>query len=377
MTNAYYISGHGLENHPQAVPSFVVPPGCVIVVLAHKGEVVPAQTGTMAKLCSFHSGVLKNPLEFTAELTATFLPWGALAFYKEGDVCPNFVYDLEACYNKEKGDFRCERFGSGVLSVDLLKIHGCERLGATIDTLKKFEVEGDSEMFYGVGDTTSIEAYYDHFIDKVIYLIGEMYVASIYPAKQYIIARLNTPAGRAAIRQVFEEADDLFAVGGAPVSGNATLEKAIKTAQSYIRSVGSLKITQQSLCQLVPGVYYNFVCRTDPDMLGSADKLYIPNSAVSRLRYVRDPTKSFNVTSSSALQRNHMRSHITESFLHRKAAIRNYYEGKSFRKDRAKRNFSHFASVKEVSHRNTRKSAAASSAVNRRSSKKGGRRRHR
>lgn len=360
MTNAYYISGHGFETHPRTSSSFKVPPGCVIAVLAHKGESVPAATGTMQKICSTHIGILKNPLTFTAELTETFLPWGAMAFFKEGDRCPNFVYDLNACYSSKVLPYRCERFGAGIINIESLQAISCPRYGLAIDSLYSFDVIGGEKAFFGEPDTTSIETYYDHYINKVIYIVGDMYSISILPTPASVIATLNSPAGRAVISKVFEDVDEQSTINETIADmDKVVLENAIKAAKNFLKANLAIKVTQEYLCSAFPGVYYNFVCRTDPVLPeGNALFHYMPN--ISTFRHVRNPNL-VSYRSATVAQRNHIRSHISEALLHRRPAIRNYYkeqlEGKKSRKTRAKRNFSHYSMVKQVSHRATRRNS--------------------
>jgi hypothetical protein len=359
MTKAYYISGHGLESHPRT-SSFKVPPGCVIAVLAHKGELISAATGTMQKICSTHAGILKNPLAFTAELTEAFLPWGAMAFYKEGDICPNFMYNLDACYSPEDEPYNCELFGAGIIDIDSLQAISCPRYGLAIDSLYTFDVIGGEEAFFGEQDTTSFETYYDHYINKVINIIGEMYSISILPTPSSVISTLNLPAGRAAVFKVFEDLDEQSTIDGTIADvDSVVLENAIKAAKNFLKANLAIWVSQKHLCRVYPGVYYNFVCRVDPTLPeGNALFHSIPN--ISTFHNVRNPNL-VSYRSATVAQRNHIRSHISEALLHRRPAIRNYYkeqlEGKKSRKTRAKRNFSHYSMVKQVSHRSTRRSS--------------------
>lgn len=341
---AYYISGHG-EDHDPGMPTFIVPPGCTIVVLAHRGESVYSQTGTMAKFCSLHSGVIKNPLMFAGDLAEAFLPWGSLAFYKEGDICPNFSYLLRACYDHEE-QLRCERFGSGVLDFDLIKKDACDAMGASIDSLLSYyfglEVFEESEKF---GD--DLGAFFEAQVQRVVAAVKEQFTFSVYPNPQWVARKLATPEARTAILDVYTTVADSNSTDET-IFDSSTFEKAFKAANTYLESQYNSYVTQHYLCSRLSGVFYNFVCRAEEGV----DPLFTLNRNITSLRSVRDPNISW--ISATDAQRTQMRSHLTE-LIQRKPAIRNLYEGKKYRSTRSRRNLSHLASVKSVSHRSTRR----------------------
>lgn len=349
---AYYISGHG-EDHDSVMPTFVVPPGCTIVVLAHRGESIYSQSGTMAKFCSLHPGVIKNPLMFAGDLAEAFRPWGSLAFYKEGDICPNFSYILRACYEDE-GITRCERFGSGILDFDLIKKDACDAMGASIDSLSSYyfgtEVFDESERF---GD--DLGAFFEAQVQRVVAAVKEQFLFSVFPPPQWVAQKLSTPEAQAAITAVYTTIFDNDSPDES-IFDDSAFEKAFKAALIHLESLYGNDVTQHYLCSRLSGVFYNFVCREENDV----DPLFKLNTNITSIRSVRDPNISWATATNG--QRTQMRSHLME-LIQRKPAIRNLYEGKKYRSTRSKRrNLSHLAAVKSVSHRSSRRS------------KKGGRR---
>lgn len=353
---AYYISGHGNDHDPDT-PTFIVPPGCTIVVLAHRGQSTYSESGIMAKFCSLHPGVIKNPQLFAGELAEAFRPWGSLAFYKEGDICPNFSYLLRACYDNEEHDeedLRCERFGSGVLDFDLIKKDACDAMGASIDSLLSYyfgmEVFEESEKY-----SDDLGAFFDAQVQRVVTAVKEQFIFSVYPNPEWVARKLDTPEARAVIRDVYTTVSDSNSTEET-IFDSSTFEKAFNAAHKHLESLYDSNVTQEYLCSRLSGVFYNFVCRGETGV----NPLFKLDENISSIRSVRDPNISWATATNR--QRTQMRSHLAE-LLQRKPAIRNLYEGKKYRSTRSKRrNLSHLAAVKSVSHRSSRRS------------KKGGRR---
>jgi len=358
-TKAYYIAGHGSDHHP-AIPTFVVPPGCTIVVLAHRGQAILTTPGKgiMTKFCSLHPGIVKNPITFNGELTAAFLPWGSLAFYQEGDICPNFLYELRACYGTiddptSEIPFRCERYGSGVLDLDLIHENGCKALGDTIDTLEDIDI--GLLAFDESEHMDDLDMFFDAQVNRIVAKTEAQFQYSVYPSLEWVKYKINSPEAKSLIRKVYT---DIFKKKSPDetIFDNSAYQKAFTAALDYLDSkYDSNDMTQKRLCSWRPGVYYNFVCRMD-----EAGNIYTLLPSITRAKTVRDPNISW--ASASKEQKNLMKNHLSEALLRRKPAIRNLYEGKKFRYTRStRRNFNHLSTVK---------SARATARKNRGSSKK-------
>jgi len=213
---AYWISGHGLD--PESGETFTVPAGCTIVVKATPGESTYIPEKLLRKLCKSNPKKLKNPLHYIPYIIKQF---GSVIIYKEGEECPNFEYTLKNCFpgeiNNVKDNYAlCSKFGSGVMD---------------IDRISKFKRNCTDAYI----DTSSINC-----ITDVIDTILSLYKNSVYPTIEELEQIIS------------EDSKYLLTLRGTYID----LQKRVfETINPYTF------IKQEDLCNKLPGVYYNFVCR--------------------------------------------------------------------------------------------------------------------
>jgi hypothetical protein len=213
---AYWISGHGLD--PTSGDTFIVPAGCTIVVKATPGESSYIPDKVLQTLCKSNPKKLKNPLHYIPYIIKKF---GSVVIYEEGEECPNFEYTLKNCFpgeiNNVKDDYAlCSEFGSGVMD---------------IDRISKFRRNCTSAYI----DTSSINC-----ITDVIDTILSLYKNSVYPTIEELEQIIS------------EDSKYLLTLRGTYIH----LQKRVfETINPYTF------IKQEDLCNKLPGVYYNFVCR--------------------------------------------------------------------------------------------------------------------
>ena len=198
-TKVYTIGGHG----DNGTKRFIVPKGCTIVVREHTGNPAYDFTKDINKLCKFDTDTLTNPVKNSDALHTAY---GSVAIYPAGSKCPNFNYYILGCYKYEDGN-RCPKFRSGVIDVRKAK-HANECLSDT-----------------GTFNPNGLE------LDEYL---AENYKYSAWPTGDEafsIIRRLRSLFNHETDNQFMNKLESLFT------------------------------ITQEDLCHLLPGVYYNFVCR--------------------------------------------------------------------------------------------------------------------
>jgi hypothetical protein len=281
----YTIGGHGHQT--KSLPSFVVPPGCTIIVFAHTSEPTMVGFGGFRKLCSLPLHILENPHDNIPQLIDMF---GSLAFYFEGQRCPNFEYYLSNCFDWKNGDipyFGCNIAGSGVIDVRKMKRSVCK------NTVPDVSVSHN--------ETTNIPN-----------VIADMYTNSVFPTRATILDAFNS-----IISQRFQTS----------VEKGFTFLDILKPELMYT--------DQKTLCELFPGIYYNFVCRS---IMGTDEedeeedeeeniKLYerYPPTNSLYTHKVKRRSISYGNGNINSFDREIMRNQISEAVLHRKRAIKKYY----------------------------------------------------
>ena len=227
----YTIGGHGEQSND----TFIVPKGCKIVTHIQYGDIA-WNTEVIRQLASLST--LQDDILYTPEIHSSYIidKIGSIAIYTEGQSCPNFVYILNACYDKSS----CNSIYSGIIPIK-----------------------------YFNGSNVSSFKYYNQLIQNakkvrdIIEIISDMYKYSIYPTKieifdlcLYIIK--NTPN-----LHKYKKIDT-------NITGDESLEILTYLLDSLVSSSVykniPLYITQKELCHQFPGVYYNLVCRQDKNM---------------------------------------------------------------------------------------------------------------
>jgi len=231
QSNAYYLSGHGADS----IETFTVPPKCLVFVKAQVGEDMYPKAYTR-KLCDpYFQRMASKPL--LNGIPSIINEFGSLMLYEPGDQCPNFRYNLENCYSfpNEKGNnkFQCLGFDSGLLDITKIKC--------------------DASTFY-YRENLPIEA----SDDDIKQYVERLYINSVYPTIETVRSEItNLFSNESANRHFFDG-----------IQGDKSSSNKIKYLLSKLNCT---KTTQQELCEKVPGIFYNFICRNIP-LLGT--KIY-------------------------------------------------------------------------------------------------------
>ena len=287
----YTIGGHGYQT--KSLPSFVVPPGCTIIALAHTSEATIVGFESLKKLCSLPLHILENPHDNIPHLIDMF---GSLAFYFEGQRCPNFEYHLSNCFAGKNSNvpFGCSISGSGVLDVRKMKRSSVCKNTVLDDVVVQSE-------------TTNIPN-----------VIADMYTNSVFPTRSTILDAFNSRIG-----QIFQT----------NVEKGFTFLNVLKRELMYT--------DQKTLCELFPGIYYNFVCRSimgtdedeedeeedeDEEHIGLYER-YPPTNSLHTQKMKRRSI-SYSNRNLDPYKRELMRRHIEEAESHRKRAIQKYYNAR-------------------------------------------------
>ncbi len=100
---AYLLLGHGEDGRKdeEGPKTCIVPPGCMVVVDAHAGEVTAKNREIEYFFNTPDKDKFLDPENNYFELVKNISSHGSLAIYKEGDRCPNFRYSLISYWDKE------------------------------------------------------------------------------------------------------------------------------------------------------------------------------------------------------------------------------------------------------------------------------------
>jgi hypothetical protein len=248
---AYWLLGHGNENGTRR---FIVPKNCMIVAKAQFGESTLVSAGHRQKLTKLSDEIntshtmieydekdpseklkintygkdwvkiwqkgniteqmIKDPINNKKELYARF---GTVAVYGPGDECPFFNYSLASCYPSTNID-KCADFGSGVRDI--------ESKMTDTEIMTKFDSIKDTK-------------------EDIIEYIANLYSNSVYPTRTIIIENLN---------KLYDSKQN-------EINATTSVTEKIKFLFDNLDHI--LYISQESLCKLFPGIYYNFICRYD------------------------------------------------------------------------------------------------------------------
>jgi hypothetical protein len=288
---AYIIGGHGTEEGNE---TFIVPPGCIVVVKAFAGSVTKAYSFLEKGLCSLTPDILKHPITHYKDLEHVL---GNLAIYKPGDVCPQFYYSLLQCYKYGDEDWwnTCNSFGSGVMDIDsiyadkgfLSCIKNSNRQNQEKVNKSKF-LNVQSSIYNNNNNHIKYDAIYEY--------LQKLYRHSIFPTTE-------------EIKAIIDEAIQ-YEAGTYP-------DRALDEILNYIES--ELNITQEDLCYEYPGVYYHIICRATPTGLTLFQRTN-PNNNVYHV------PSNITYLSSKPAVRSLLKKHISEAELHRKPYIKSMYE---------------------------------------------------
>lgn len=282
---AYYIGGHGGDmefNRAGKLDTFTVPPGCTIVVKAHPGEQIfshrTPHESNLNTICKTRIDVLKNPIEHRAELYATFK---SVAIYPAGSMCPNFSY----VFNCVKGFTQCTILGAaGVIDLErFITSENCKKkVDFWVDSAELLNRHLNIQRSKGLNPT---------LFNELVEYIASMYTYSVYPTREFIRDYLN------AAKELIDK------------PSSTTLEL-LERVYSVLYHEGQIGLSQKDLCELYPGVYYNFVCR------GCSMRESVNYTSIGTIPTARHETMQLG------LQRL-VRDRIGEAEFHRKPGVRN------------------------------------------------------
>lgn len=274
---AYIIGGHGSEEGNE---TFIVPPGCIIVVKTTTGCTTKAYSFLEKGLCSLTPTILKDPISHYNELEHVL---GSLAIYRPGDVCPQFHYSLLQCYQMSNVYWSdCNLFGSGVMDIDKMyadkELIQCTRNMESYNRELKSKHEFSKVAKYGEFDHESV-------YDSIYPYFPKLYQHSVFPSPQDVEIILHNA--------IDDGVNKLYNI----------LE--------YIRD--DVSITQEELCGLFPGVYYHVICRATPTGMSlfqsSVNEEYkIP----SHVTYQSSKPHIRNLLKNISVKQKHIANHIFE-----------------------------------------------------------------
>ena len=340
---AYMIYGHGDDR----ARTFKVPTNCYIVAIAESGTTMPGvqYMDNIKTLCELHKkypDLLGNPTAYITQLRHALRKKTSktqtIVIYGPGDLCHNFNYTLTHYPSDGQAGVKCindpdrnvcdfiplmTRFKDlGKIEENYKRIHNklVKSYPAVREQINQFirtQVR-DNERGY-VSDFPDNP----HF-DKIHLYICSQYLHSKYPSLIEIFNEIEF-AIYSIIKDEYENNDSLDPDKNNPDKRSYLMENhgdivvgVINTysfdnayVSEYLKRDGIMNmimkklndrwtITQNLLCQLYPGVYYNFLCRVrhetayvDPpenepynDKLFTAQQLLRPNvTHVKNARY--------------------------------------------------------------------------------------------
>ena len=201
-----------------------MPAGCTIVVRAYPGMLT--YDNELNTFCNTPISVLQHPILRIVDLYRQFK---SVAIYEAGSMCPEFSYVLSC----RKSFTLCTPNGAGAGVIDLQRF------------IRSDVCKDDLENLFALSEPPPP---YELLVDY----IASTYTYSVYPTSAFIREFLLQPVIR---RQIIGKTESTI------VSVDVLLERAYKALYDEIQ----LQITQEELCSLFPGVYYNFVCRGTPE----------------------------------------------------------------------------------------------------------------
>ena len=304
---AYTILGHGDNGHD----TFTVPYNCVIIVKALSEDYMfrPEYSKYLQNMMRMDMEVLLNPLENMNALIENF---DSVQVYYPDDVCPNFGYTLLNYSKKLAAPYTLNTIYPGSGIVDINKVQRYLRLHNTINNIGSYhniEYNTLRDVYVQIQRQFIHSVYPKHTSDELRVIIDnciDSYIATLSNNPEQYKHNLSngTPASK---QELIALSQYIF---------NQLIEMRI------------LNTTQKTLCELYPGVYYNFVCRT---RLSTREKLYNMTQLNQQGRYIkRDLTSAFK---NNADVGRIIRQRISNT-LPRKQYLRNYYTSKRYEQKR-------------------------------------------
>lgn len=220
-TQAYVIRGHGSEGEN----TFTVPENCVIVVKMQAGARSYGPNDLIPNLCSLSSTMLKDPEKYYSNIHDAF---GSVAIYFPGDECSNFNLSLLACYPTESYHW-CDATGSGIINIDSF-------LNESNELCRYSNIREEEVLFSEIKDGVKNK------LSNIYKYIGNLYKHSVHPTSEEVLNYIDD------LSDEDKDKDE---------NGIVSLNKILIEIDKHFST------TQELLCKKNPGVYYNFVCRSN------------------------------------------------------------------------------------------------------------------
>lgn len=244
----YVISGHGLEDIKS---TFIVPKGSTIVVHSISGRSVPENI-FRNKLMTLFKIPLKR-LQYPNNDVKLELD---TIIYNEGTICPLFHYELNG-FLKEKNT-------TNIVSLQ------------------------------GINGLLNLSQFYRK-INGIQFL------------SQINVSKLNTN-NRNNIQSYTELLSSLYTYSFFPTMNEVRLYYTHNVSQTHINSWSTNKlilINQKELCDMYPGVYYNFVCRSPSTKISNTNKnilksINVQNTPLPASTFIKNTNK--NILQSTNVQ---------------------------------------------------------------------------
>jgi len=270
--------------------SFIVPPGCTIVMKAHCGEPTQIAKEYVRELCKLPEYVLLDPTLNAEQIIDSV---ESVAIYTSGDSCPDIDLLLLSSYPTNFYRYTISSYGSGI--IDLLDIKA-KKLSA-IDILWYEEIDTLNEF------------------EQACSFIANHYRNSVLPTQSEVLHQLTTDP------DYFMDVKGQFRLRGkrgdlqTPRMKNVVDHVIINQLFNMLARKGVISKTLSSVCTANPGIYYNFICR------GQSPLFNVDTTNSEMFDIHRSNLNLFDPLVSSNLKKQ-MRSHIAEAEYHRKPFIK-------------------------------------------------------
>jgi hypothetical protein len=282
-STAFVMMGHGSE-----LPEIeIVPPGCIIVVQVHSGELNYINRNTFLNIFNDPEKIkfldpVTNYKYINDKINSTRNYTTPLAIYREGDEYPNFSYTLLSYWDSEDG---INRDYVGQANSYLLRDSGVVKFpfdkGSI--TFPAINAKGLPSVIEQIG-TNIVQSY--HAYGKEIFL--NLFNKSEYPTSDELAPSIELIEDPKTFYKIINDQNVL----------------------------GKLRIRQSNLFKKMgPGVYYNLVCRA------TNDSLRIVNQNVQRSVINNNQRSLVNASGHIIKNKREILQGIEEAELHRKNLI--------------------------------------------------------
>ena len=275
---SYWVGGHGNQIRPSSSEPgyFIVPYNCTIIVKAHSADVAYTEFSYKSYLKLIEMGISRNyPSMMLNELIKQV---GTIAIYGPGDKCPEFLYQLNAIY---QGQDKRWLSGSGIIDFDCIK-----------------DTEGLPLTLFNAWSANTAKSKTIVNADQLKSYYLDQYKWSMYPSLNDVELKLDT---------LFQKLKSTI---------NSTNKQMLfERVEPYISNVlNTIQIKQSKLCELLPGIYYNFVCR---DIEGTYRKIYNFKRTTNKINNI-DRIVSFRKNNNTIKEMEHQKKEANRLAIEKK-----------------------------------------------------------